>query len=645
MGLGYSIISNIQYLIPLLFLALFYFYPLARILTLSLTRAGGQTPNGIPALASALASFTTQSVIAFTFWQATLSTLLTLLVGLPGAYILARYDFWGKSLFRALTGVPFVMPTLVVAAGFNALLGPTGWVNVLLMAWLNLSAPPIQFLHTLGAILTAHVFYNTTIVLRIVGDFWARLDPRLVSAARVLGATRGQAFRHITLPLLLPAISAAALLVFIFDFSSFAVILVLGGPRFATLETEIYYQTTALFNLPLAAVLSLIQLLCTLALTVIYTRLSAKVSRPLKQRSEGMAVKKIPPLFRRQHPERSGKLPDSPSDPSPAQSPVLSIVEVKDTAIKVPPGPARFDYGVRLRLRKALSPLTPPLNVLFSKRFFQSLAICLTLLFILLLTTAPLLALAARSFVNLSPTRTRTGELARGPTLAFYQALAENDSRTSFAAPPGTALTISLGYATATVILSLALGLPAAWALARGGTSRLNRFLDPIIMLPLGTSAVTLGLGFIVALNRPPLDLRASPVLIPLAHTLVAFPFVVRSLTPALQSIHPRLRQAASVLGAAPAHVIRFVDLPLVGRALLVSATFAFTISLGEFGATALIARPEYPTVPVAIYRLLGRPGALNYGQGLALSTILMVVTAGGMMLIERWRVGKGEEF
>ncbi|HNB54609.1 MAG TPA: hypothetical protein PK530_21860, partial [Anaerolineales bacterium] len=132
------------WLLPLTFLALFYFYPLARILALSLTRAGAQTPDGISALSSALTSPTTRSVIAFTFGQAIASTLLTLLVGLPGAYILARYDFRGKSLFRALTGVPFVMPTLVVAAGFNALLGPTGWVNTLLIETFHLSAPPIQ---------------------------------------------------------------------------------------------------------------------------------------------------------------------------------------------------------------------------------------------------------------------------------------------------------------------------------------------------------------------------------------------------------------------------------------------------------------------------------------------------------------------
>ena len=190
-----------------------------------------------------------------------------------------------------------------------------------------------------------------------------------------------------------------------------------------------------------------------------------------------------------------------------------------------------------------------------------------------------------------------------------------------------------------------ALGLPAAWALAYRPASLASRLFDPLLLLPLGTSAVTLGLGFIVALNRPPLDLRASPLLVPLAHTLVALPFVVRSLTPALRSIRPRLRQAASVLGASPARVIARVDLPLVGRAVLVAAAFAFTISLGEFGATALIARPEYPTVPLMIYRFLSLPGALNYGQGLALSTILMLVCAAGMLGIERLRIADVGEF
>ncbi len=164
-------------------------------------------------------------------------------------------------------------------------------------------------------------------------------------------------------------------------------------------------------------------------------------------------------------------------------------------------------------------------------------------------------------------------------------------------------------------------------------------------MLPLGTSAVTLGFGYIIALDQPPLNLRASPWLLPLAHTLVAFPFVVRSLLPALRGMDPHWREAAGMLGASPARVIREIDLPIVARALLVGAVFAFTVSVGEFGATLLIARPTFPTMPVVIYRLLGAQGALNQGQGLAMSTLLMLVCAVGFILIERFRVGDIGEF
>jgi thiamine transport system permease protein len=568
-GLRRNTKTILLWLAPTAFLGLFFFYPLARILQLSFAFGDAGL---LASIQEALASASIRRVIGFTFWQASLSTLLTLMLGLPGAYLLARFDFKGKSLIQALAGIPFVLPTLVVAAAFNALLGPRGWVNLGLMALLDLPSPPIQFTNTLTAILIAHVFYNTTIVLRMVGDFWSHLDPRLSLAARSLGASPWQALRRITLPLLLPAITAAALLVFIFNFTSFGVVLVLGGPRFATIEVEIYYQTISLFNLPLAAVLSVVQLLFTLALTIFYTRLSNRISRPLRLR------------------------------------------------------PRRFtQVGL----------------VTWRSRIFAVVMVAI----LLSLLTSPLVALAARSFARLETDRRQQDVESTGLTFDFYRELSINRRDSLFFVAPITAVGISLGYASATVLLALALGLPASWALARNADSLVSRLLDPVFMLPLGTSAVTLGLGFIVALNRPPLDLRASPALIPLAHTLVALPFVVRSLTPALRSIQPRLRQAAAMLGASPGEVARFIDLPLVGRALIVAATFAFTISLGEFGATALIARPEYPTIPVVIYRFLSQPGALNYGQALALSTILMVVTAAGMLAIERFRIADVGEF
>jgi thiamine transport system permease protein len=265
--------------------------------------------------------------------------------------------------------------------------------------------------------------------------------------------------------------------------------------------------------------------------------------------------------------------------------------------------------------------------------------------FLLILFILPLASLALRSITHLETSRLDTQPIQRGLTLDFYRELSVNRRQSMFYAPPTSAIGLSLGYASTTVLLSLLLGLPAAWSLARSTQDPLNRLMDPLLMLPLGTSAVTLGLGFIIALDQPPLDLRNSWVLIPLAHTLVAFPFVVRSLTPALRSIRPQLHQAAATLGASPGVVFRTIDLPLVGRSLLVAAVFAFTISLGEFGATALIARPEYPTVPVVIYRFISQPGAMNYGQALALSTILMLFTSVGILLIERLRVAEVGEF
>jgi thiamine transport system permease protein len=556
-------------LAPVCFLLLFYFYPLGSIFKLSLARS--QTGLFSP-FVEAINSPIPWRTLGFTLWQAFLSTILTLALGLPGAYLFSHYNFHGKSLLQALTGIPFIMPTLVVAAAFNALLGPNGWLNLGLMQVFKLSGPPIQFTNTLIAILVAHVFYNTTIILRMVGDFWSHLDPRLGQAARMLGANRWQAIRWVTIPMLAPAIAAAALLVFIFDFTSFGVILILGGPKFSTLEVEIYYQTISLFNLPLAAVLSMLQLVCTLGLTMIYTMLIRRLSIPLELKSRKVTQRRLS-----------------------------------------------------------------------SHRSKLWAGMIVVILFTLLIL--PLGALAIRSVTRLEPNRGEQTVVSPGFTLEFYRDLQLNSNDSIFFAPPSTAIAVSLGYALATTLLALTLGFPAALALSRDVTSPINHGLDAILMLPLGTSAVTLGLGFIVALDKPPLDLRSSWILVPLAHTLVAFPFVVRNLTPALRSIRPRIHQAAAVLGASPGDVLRYIDVPLIARSLIVAATFAFTISLGEFGATSLIARPEYPTVPIAIYRLISRPGEVNYGQALALSTILMLVAGAGMLLIDRMRIGDIGEF
>jgi len=547
--------SDLLFAIPIAFLGLFFFYPLGAVVW------KGLAPEGRLDLSPVSALWREPYFVRalwFTIWESVLSTLLTLVIGMPGAFVFARYRFPGKRLLRTLMIIPFVMPAMVVAAAFTATLGPRGELNNLLVGGLRLGAPPIRLEHTLWAILLAHAFYNTAIVVRVVGNFWANLDPKLTEAARLLGGNRTRVLWEITLPLLLPAIEAAGLLVFLFSFTSFGIILILGGPSFATLEVEIYRQAITLFQLPEAAVLCLVQLGLTFLFMAFYTRVQARAALPLNLR--------------------------------PAQ----------ETAL--PPVGFRSVVGVGL--------------VVASQALF-------------LLT--PLLILASRSFMQ-------------GDALRYYRELLVNRTNSIFYVAPGIAIRNSLVFAGLTTVIALFIGTVTAYLLVRRPGS-LGKALDPIVLLPLGTSAVTLGFGYLLAMGHPPLDLRASPALVPIAHTLVAFPFVVRALLPTLRGLNPNWREAATTLGASSWRVWHSIELPILGPALLVGAVFAFTISMGEFGATLLIARPEYPTMPIVIYRLLGQPGALNYGQALAMSTLLMVVCATGFVVIERFRVGGAGEF
>ena len=536
------------WLAPILFLLIFFFHPLARIITLAFDSSAFTQKNFEVIF----------SVAGFTFYQAILSTILTFLLGIPSAILFSRFDFRGKSMLRALTAVPFMLPTVVVASSFNALIGfqVTGYK----LQVFNLQPSTFNFL----LILSAHVFYNTTIVIRIVGNALSRLDPKLEAAARSLGADSFHVWKNITLPLLRPSLLAAALLVFMFDFTSFGVILLLGGSNFSTFEVEIYLRVLKLPNLPLAALLSIVQLIFTLIFSILYTRIISQVTT--------------------------------------------------QTA-------PRFSLANK------------PKNIK-EKIFVATLCILLSAFFLL-----PLLSLPIRSLTRLEADRGQRGEVQYGFTTDYYKELFINRRGSLFYVPPIQAAANSLGYASVTVFLSLALGYPAAYALAK--PTRLEKFIDPLIMLPLGSSAVMLGLGFIISFGRS----LASPWFVPIAHTLVALPFVIRTLQPALASIPERLRQAAATLGASPFRVWQTVDFPILSRATLSAATFAFTVSLGEFGATLLLTRPEYPTIPIAIQRFLSQPGGLNFGQAMAMATALMLLTTLAILTIEKLRLSDSGEF
>jgi thiamine transport system permease protein len=228
-------------------------------------------------------------------------------------------------------------------------------------------------------------------------------------------------------------------------------------------------------------------------------------------------------------------------------------------------------------------------------------------------------------------------------SLANYAALSTTGDRQALQVTVTDALANSLRTAVDATWMALGTGLLVALVVTRRSRSRaerrVRRLLDGFFMLPLGVSAVTLGFGFLITLDQPPLDLRDSPLLVPVAQALVALPLVVRTLAPVLGGIDDRQRQAAASLGAGALRTLTTVDLPVLWKPLLAAAGFAFAASLGEFGATSFLAREDFPTMPLVIFRLLGHPGELNYGMALAASVVLASTTAVVMLLVERLRV------
>ena len=418
------------------------------------------------------------------------------------------------------------------AAAFLALLGPR-------------SPFGLRLDHTIWAILIAHVFYNYAVVLRIVGGVWAQLDPRAGGRRRAsLAPPAGRPSARVTLPLLRPAIASAASIVFLFTFTSFGVILILGGPRFATLEVEIYRQAAQLLDLRVAATLALLQLLV----------LGGAAARLRPRTNERGAVQRRRQVAARRPAARRGQRR------------------------------ARFVVANAGRHGRACWACRWPCS-------------------------------SSASLV--------TGSDGYG--LGNYIGLFATRRCHALFVPPIDAIGNSLRFAVDATAISTAAG-PARGHVIAHGRGILPRVFDALLTLPLGTSAVIVGFGFlVVARAQLPVDLRMSPLLIPIAHALVALPFVVRAVVPVMRSIDraftkPRPSSEHRRSGVAG------IDLPIIGRAPLVGAGFAFAVSLGRVRGDA-VHRPArhadhaHRDLPAA--RPAGRRSA--FGQAMAMATVLML--------------------
>ena len=211
-------------------------------------------------------------IMTFTLLQALISTLAALALGLPGAYLMTTYRFPGKKLLKALYSVPFVLPSILVVLGFVIFYGNSGFLNKALMAIFKLEEPPLKILYSFTAVIMAHAFYNFPVIISLVSEYWQKLDYSCERAALTLGSKKFKVFRTITLPRLRPAILSAASLVFLFCFTSFAIILVLGGgPSLTTTEVEIYRLARISMDTSQACALSLFSMVVAILVLALYS--------------------------------------------------------------------------------------------------------------------------------------------------------------------------------------------------------------------------------------------------------------------------------------------------------------------------------------------------------------------------------------
>ena len=508
---------------PLTFVAVLVAWPVAMVLVTGLGRGSLEV----------LGAASTWRILAYTTAQAIVSTLLSLALALPVAYAVSRLRLPMRRTLLAVITVPFILPTVVVGLAFRELL---------------------PFPGTTAAIVIAHVFFNVGLVVRVVAGLWEKVDPRFDDVAASLGLSAWAAFRRVTLPLIRPAIAASAVLAFLFCFTSFGVVLVLGDPALPTIEVEIYQRAVQRLDLAGAATLALLQLIVVVAAVVISSR-----------QQERLAV--------RQRLQRGDE-----------RRPARGVLAVSCVV---------WSYTLAA------------------------------------LIIVPMLALLARSL--------RVGEGWGG---TWYAQVVRSADATSRSVPLMQSVELSLRYAIIATLVSVGLGLLACIGIQ--AARRRGTWVDALVTLPLGVSAVTIGLGLLLGSLRGPLDLRGWWLLVPLGQALVAMPIVVRVILPILRSFDPRMRDVAATLGASPVRAWLATEGAATAKAIGLAAALACAVSLGEFGATAFLVRLDTPTIPVQVVRLLGRPGEASVGQAAALSVILVAMTIVIVALGERLRPRRG---
>jgi putative spermidine/putrescine transport system permease protein len=213
-----------------------------------------------------------RGVMATTLVMAFLCTALTLALGFPAAYRLARMESRWKSLATVLTLIPLLVGNVVRAAGWMGVLGNDGLINASLQT-LRITSEPVKLIYTPGAVVVGTVAVVLPYMILTLSSVIESIPRNIEEAASNLGATAMTVFRRVVWPLALPGTVAGCVLVFILCMNTYATAVLLGGSQFKMMAPAVYDQFSKGMNWPFGAALAFILLVATLALTALGTAL------------------------------------------------------------------------------------------------------------------------------------------------------------------------------------------------------------------------------------------------------------------------------------------------------------------------------------------------------------------------------------
>ncbi|UCG01762.1 MAG: iron ABC transporter permease [Candidatus Heimdallarchaeota archaeon] len=618
---------NLILLTPLLVSLFFFFIPLFFVLIDAVLSDSGYITFEF--IQEALINPLNLYFIRFTINQAIISSIITVIIGLPGAYIFAKYQFPGDRVLKTILTVPFVLPPIVVVLGFVLLLGPNGILNSVLMSVFQLKNPPIQLYKTFEGIILVHAFYNVPIVLHLVSSAWKKANVDMEEVATTLGSRNFHLFRYVTFPQISSAILASGILTFLYCFTSFAVVLSLGGIQYKTLEVQIYSLFHYRYDYHQAAALALFQLLITSVLIILYLYFS----EPVFKRERFPAF--LPLILKRfiQFLVIGGIV-------------LLLLyfrVEILLILLLGLIGAGFWKFGrttpltigeIRERSKRRLIDL-----FILDKIRFSMVIIYITSLTIFLLSPILIIFISAfydrmtnswniEAFFNLLGLKVNEKGLIWAPE--SIPALGASTTAINL-------IFNSLVFALVTLILSAFFGILSIYMIRRsdflGRHPVMGLILSWSLVLPLVTSSITIGLGMLRAFGFIRISSQDAWIPIILAHLIAAYPFVSRSVSTAYNKIDYGLIEMGKTLGASRWHIFRDIEFPIISSGILAGATFALAISFGEFGATYFIARSEFTTMTIGIYKFLNLRQLQNSS---IMASILILVCVFAFLLVQK---------